>query len=76
MVYLVPDQKTVRIVELLTKEMIPFDGVPEAVLMDRGTNLLSHLMLNVCSKLGITKMNPHEETERMRKLSRPWHGPF
>jgi len=51
MVFAVPDQKTVRIVELLTKEVIPFCGVPEAVLTDRGTNLLSHLMLDVCSKL-------------------------
>jgi len=57
MVFTVPDQKTNRIVELLTKEVIPFCGVPEAVLMDRGTNLLSHLMWDVCSKLGITKLN-------------------
>jgi len=46
-VFAVPDQKTVRIVELLTKEVIPFCGVPEAVLTDRSTNLLSHLMLDV-----------------------------
>ena len=58
MVFPVPDQKTSKIVELLTKEMIPYCGVPpEAVLMNRGTNLLSRLMLDVCSKLGITKMN-------------------
>ena len=37
--------------------MIPFCGVPEAALTDRGMNLLSHLMLDICSKLGITKMN-------------------
>ena len=51
MVFAVPDQKTVRTVELLTKEVIPFCGVPEAVLTD------FHLMLDVCSKLGITKLN-------------------
>jgi len=56
MVFAVPDQKTVRIVKLLTKEVNPFCGVPEAVLTDRGTNLLSHLMLDVCSKLGITQV--------------------
>ena len=44
MVYPVPDQKTTRLVELLTKEIIPFFGVPEALLSDRGTNLLSHLI--------------------------------
>ena len=68
MVFLVPDQKTLRIVELLTKEVIPFCGVPEAVLTDRGTNLLSHLMLDICSKLGITKMNTtayHPECDGM-----------
>ena len=57
MVFAVPDQKTTTIVQLLTKEVIPFCGVPEAVLTDRGTNLLSHLVLDVCSKLGITKLN-------------------
>ena len=57
MVFAVPDQKTHRIVGLLTKEAVPFYGVPEAVLTDRGTNLLSHLIRDVCSKLGITKLN-------------------
>ena len=57
MVFAVPDQKTKRIMELLKKEVIPFCGVPEAVLTDRGTNLLPQLMLHVCSKLGITKLN-------------------
>ena len=57
MIFAVPDQKTSRIVELLTKKLIPFFGVPEAVLTDRGTNLLSHLMLSISSNLGITKFN-------------------
>ena len=56
-VFAVSDQKTNTIVQLLTKEVIPFYNVPEAGLTDRGTNLLSHLMLDVCSKLGITKLN-------------------
>ena len=74
MVFPVPDQKTLRIVELLTKEVIPFCGVPEAVLTDRGTNLLSHLMLDICSKLGITKMNTtayHPECDGMVERSYP-----
>ena len=68
MVFAVPDQKTVRIVELLTKEVILFCGVPEAVLTDRGTNFLSHLMLDVYFKLGITKLNTtayHPECDGM-----------
>ena len=47
MVFSVPDRKTSRITELLTKEIIPLFGVPEAILMDRGTNLLIHLMLDI-----------------------------
>jgi len=39
------------------EEIIPIFGVPEALLLDRGTNFLSHLMLNVCTMLGIQKLN-------------------
>ncbi len=35
-------------------------GVPEALLSDRGTNLLSHLMRDVCELLGIEKLNTTE----------------
>lgn len=31
--------------------------VPEALLSDQGTNLLSNLMLDVCDSLGIQKLN-------------------
>ena len=55
--YAVPDQKAIRLVELLTKEVIPLFGVPEALLSDRGTNLLSRLMSDVCARLVITKLN-------------------
>ena len=44
-----PDQKTERIVKILVDEVIPFFGVPEVLLSDRGTNFLSHLMKDVCS---------------------------
>ena len=47
MVYAVPDQKTERITKLLFEEIVPFFGIPEALLSDRGTNLLSHLMLGI-----------------------------
>ena len=57
LVYPVPDQKATTLVQLLTKEVIPFFGVPEALLSDRGANLLSHLMRDVCGMLGIEKLN-------------------
>ena len=57
MVYATPDQKAERIAKLLTQEIVPMFGVPEALLSDRGTNLLSHLMQDVCKMLGIKKLN-------------------
>ena len=57
LVFPAPDQLTVRIVKLLTKQVVPFFGVPDALLSDRGTNLLSHLMFDVCKLLGIKKLN-------------------
>ena len=52
-----PDQKAIRIARLLAEEVVPMFGVPEALLSDRGTNLLAHVMLDVCGLLGITKLN-------------------
>ena len=57
MVYAAPDQKAQRIARLLAEELVPFCGVPEGVLSDRGTNLLSHLVQDVCRLLGIKKLN-------------------
>ena len=39
------------------KEIIPQFGVPECLLSDRGTNLLSYLMKDVCKSLGVQKLN-------------------
>ena len=52
MVYPMPDQKSERIAKIIVQELLPFFGVPEALLSDRGTNLLSHLMLDLCELLG------------------------
>ena len=57
MVFPIPDHKAERIVKLLVEELVPFFGVPEALLSDRGTNLLSNLMKDVCALLGIEKLN-------------------
>ena len=48
MVFPAPDQKAKRIAELLVKEIVPVFDVPKALLSDRGTNLLSCLMQDVC----------------------------
>ena len=68
MVFPVPDQKAERIAKLLCEEIVPLFGVPEALLTDRGANLLSHLMLDVCALLGIEKLNTtayHPECDGM-----------
>ena len=39
------------------EEIIPFFGVPEALLSDQGKNLLSNLMHDVCDLLGTKKLN-------------------
>ena len=51
----VPDQRTNRIARLIAEEVLPWFGVPEALLSDRGANPLSHLVLDLCKLLGITK---------------------
>ena len=38
------NQKATTLAKLLVEEVVPVFGVPEALLSDRGTNLLSHLM--------------------------------
>ena len=53
----VPSQKALRIVKLLVEEAAPMFRVPEALLTDHGTNLLSHLMQDVCRLLGNRKLN-------------------
>ena len=66
--YAVPEQKAERLAKLLCEEIVPFFGVPEALLSDRGTNLLSNLMLDTCKSLGITKLNTtsyHPECDGM-----------
>lgn len=63
-----PDQKSSRIAQILVQEVVPLFGVPEALLSDRGTNLLSHLMKDVCALMGIMKLNTtahHPECDGM-----------
>ena len=57
MVFAMPDQKSTRIVDILVHEVMPFVGVPESLLSDQDTNLLSFIIKDVCSLLGIEKLN-------------------
>ena len=57
LVFPLPDQKAIRIAKVLVEDVIPLFGVPEALLSDRGTNLLSHLMKDLCQLLGVKKLN-------------------
>ena len=53
----VADQKALTIAQLLVEKVIPMFGVPEALLSERGTYLLSHLMQDICKMLSIVKLN-------------------
>ena len=41
----------------MVDELLPMFGVPEALLSDRGTNLLANVVQDVCQLLGISKLN-------------------
>lgn len=41
----------------LVEDVVSMFGMPEALPLDRGTNVLCHLMQNVCKLLGIRKLN-------------------
>ena len=65
LVFPTPDQKSPWLVRLIVDELIPVFGVPEAILFDRGANLLSHLMMDICicelfgdQKLNTTAYHP------------------
>ena len=52
-----PRSKSYTTCQIIAEEVVPWFGVPEALLSDRGANLLSHLVLDLCKLLGITKLN-------------------
>ena len=55
--YPVVDQCAETITRLLIENIVCRHGVPEDVLSDRGMNFLSDLILEMCSLLGIRKVN-------------------
>ena len=56
-VFVTPDQKAIRIAELLAEKIVPSFGCPEALLSDQCTILLANVVQGVCRLLGITKLN-------------------
>lgn len=46
-----------QLVKVFTEEAVPLFGIPEALLSDIRTNLMSCLVLDICKKLGICKLN-------------------
>ena len=64
--YPVPDQRAETIARLLVENIVCRHGVPEELLSDRGANFLSDLILEICSLLGIKKVNTsgyHPQTD-------------
>ena len=64
--YPVPDQRAETIARLLVENIVCRHGVPEELLSDRGANFLSDLILEMCSLLGIRKVNTsgyHPQTD-------------
>ena len=57
----VRDQKAITIAKLLSSTF----GVPEALLSDRGTNLLSHLMTDLCKMMEINTTAYHPQCDGM-----------
>ena len=62
----IPNQQTETIAQALIEHVIATHGVPEALLSDRGTNLLSNLMTELCQLMGMKKLNTtagHPQTD-------------
>ncbi len=62
----IPNQRTETIARALIEHVIITHGVPEALLSDRGTNLLSNLMTELCQLMGMKKLNTtvvHPQTD-------------
>ena len=60
------DQKAETIARLLVEHVVARHGVPEQLLSDRGPNFLSELLREVCTLLGIEKINTsgyHPQTD-------------
>ena len=55
--YPLPDQTSDTIARVLVDQVICRHGVPRELLSDRGANLLSTVIQEVCSMTGMVKVN-------------------
>lgn len=55
------DQQVTTIAELLLEHSICHHGVPNELLSDRGSNFLSDIILEICSLVGMKKINTSED---------------
>ena len=70
--YAIPDQSSETIARLLVENVICRHGIPKELLSDRGPNLLSNLMLDICDIMGMKKVNTtayHPQTDGSLKIS-------
>lgn len=72
------DQKAFTIVWLLTEEVLPLFGILDFLLSDCGTNLLAHVVQDVCQLLGTDKLNTtayHPQCDGMvERMNRTYKG--
>ena len=64
--FAVADQQAQTIARLLVENIVCRHGVPQELLSDRGSNFLSDLILEICSILGVQKVNTsgyHPQTD-------------
>ena len=64
--FAVSDQQAPTIARLLVENIVCRHGVPEELLSDRGSNFLSSLIMEMCTILGIKKINTsgyHPQTD-------------
>ena len=64
--YPVPDQRTETIAQLLVENIVCRHSMPEEHLSNCGANFLSDLILEMCSLLGVRKVNTsgyHPQTD-------------
>ena len=56
-VFVVPDQTALTIARLLVEQVVSRHGVPSQLLSDRGAAFLSNLLRELCTVMGMKKVN-------------------
>jgi len=64
--FAIAEQKTETIARLFVDNIVCRHGILELLLSDRGANILSELILDICKALGVRKINTsvyHPQTD-------------